>query len=204
MLINGTPSGIFRSSRGLRKGDPLSPYLFVTVMQPFSQLLEKAARGGFLKACHVGRRRGKGMEISHLLFVGDMLVFCEASQDQLTYLYWLLMRFEALSRLKTNLEKSKLIPIGTVTNADFLAKELGCKVGNLPPSYLGMPLGARFNSENVWDRFEEQFKKRLALWKRQYISKGRRITLIRSTLLSLPIYLMSILPLPRKVRLRFD
>ena len=92
------------------------------------------------------------------------------------------MWFEALSGLKANLEKSELIPIGRVENVEELADEFGYKVGNLPPStYLGMPLGAPFKSVGAWDGKEERFRKRLAMWKRQYISKGRRITLIRNT-----------------------
>ena len=84
---------------------------------------------------------------------------------------------------------------------DSLALDLGCKVGTLPSSYLGLPLGAPHNSVTVWDGIEERFRKRLALWKRQYISKGGRITLIRRTLSSLPIYFMSLFRMPRRVRL---
>ena len=62
-----------------------------------------------------------------------------------------------------------------------------------------MPLGAPFKSVTIWDGVEKRFRKRLAMWKRQYISKGGRITLIRSTLFNLPI-----LQLPRGVRLRLE
>ena len=86
--------------------------------------------------------------ISHLLFVDDTLVFCEASQDQMAYLSWLLMRFEACSGLRINLEKSELIPVGRVHNIEDLALKLGCKVGGLPSNYLGLLLGAPFKS--VW------------------------------------------------------
>ena len=61
--------------------------------------------------------------MSHLLFDDDTLFFCETSQDQVSHLCWLLMRFEALSGLKINLEKSKFIPIGCVSNIDLLASE---------------------------------------------------------------------------------
>ena len=67
---------------------------------------------------------------------------------------------------------------------ESLSSELGCKIGSLPSSYLGLPLGAPHNCVNVWDSIEERFGKRLALWKRQYISKGGRLTLIKSTLSS--------------------
>ena len=85
-----------------------------------------------------------------------------------------------------------------------LADEFGYKVGNLPSIYLGMPLGAPFKSAVAWDGIEERFRKRLAMWKRQYISKGGRITLIRSTLSNLLIYFMSIFQLPRAVRMRLE
>ncbi|RVW17151.1 Serine protease SPPA, chloroplastic [Vitis vinifera] len=68
----------------------------------------------------------------------------------------------------------------------------------------GMPLGAPFKSSGIWDGIEERFKRRLAMWKRQYISKGGRITLIRSTLSNLPIYFMSIFQIPRAVRIRLE
>ena len=86
VLINGSPSGFFQSSRGLRQGDPLSPYLFVIAMEVFSCLLRRAISGGFLSGWKVRGRSGEGILISHLLFVDDTLVFCEESHDQLTYL----------------------------------------------------------------------------------------------------------------------
>ena len=126
------------------------------------------------------------------------------SQDQLTNLSWLLMWFEACSGLRVNLEKNELILMGRVHDIEDLALELGCKVGGLPSCYLGLPLEAPFKSMVLWDSVEERFRKRLAMWKRQYISKGGRLTLIRSTLSSLPIYFMSLFYLPRKVRLRLE
>ena len=67
-----------------------------------------------------------------------------------------------------------------------------------------MPLGAPFKSVGAWDGIEERFRKRLTMWKRQYISKGGRITLIRSTLSNLRIYFMSIFQLPKVVRMRLE
>ncbi|KAJ9682618.1 hypothetical protein PVL29_018523 [Vitis rotundifolia] len=186
ILVNGTPTGFFQSSRGLRQGDPLSSYLFVIAMEVFSVFLKRAVEGGFLSGCRVKGRREEGVLISHLLFADDTLVFCNPSQDHLTYLSWLLMWFEAVSGLRINLEKSELIPVGRVENMDELAWDFGCRVGSLPTTYLGMPLGAPFKSITVWDGVEERFRRRLSLWKRQYLSKGGRATLIRSTLSNLP------------------
>ena len=188
MLVNGTYTGFFHSSRGLRQGGPLSPYLLVIVMEVFSSFLKRIVDGGFLSGCKVKGRSEEGVQISHLLFANDTLVFCQASQDHLTYRNWLLMWFEAVLGLRINLEKSELILVGRVENIDDLALEFVCRVGSLPSTYLGLPLGAPFKSMTVWDEVEEQFRRRLAMWKRQYLPKGRRATLIRSILSNLPIY----------------
>ncbi|KAL6350127.1 hypothetical protein AAG906_004065 [Vitis piasezkii] len=140
----------------------------VLSMEMFSCLLRRAISGGFLSKWRVRGRSGEGILISHLLFADDTLVFCEESHDQLTYLSWFLMWFEACSGLRVNLEKKDL------------ALELGCKVGGPPSCYLGLPLETPFKSKVVWDGVEE------------------RLTLIRNTLSSMPIYFMSLFYLPRK------
>ena len=86
ILINGSPSDFFQSSRGLRQGDLLSPYLFVIAMEVFSCLLRRAISGGYLFGWRVRGKSGERILILHLLFADDTLVFCEASQDQMTYL----------------------------------------------------------------------------------------------------------------------
>lgn len=202
VLINGTLSGFFQSSRSLRQRDPLSPYLFVIAIEALSFLLKREVCGGFLSSCQL---RGKGDEVvkvSHLLFVDDTLIFCEVWEEQMMFLWWLLMWFEAISGLRVNMDKSELILVGRVENVEDLVAEIGCKVGSLLFTYLGMPLGALFKSVVVWDGIEERFYKRLAMWKRQYISKAGGITLIQNIFSSLPIYFMSILHLPRVVRMR--
>ncbi|RVW70881.1 putative mitochondrial protein [Vitis vinifera] len=124
VLVNGTPVGFFQSSRGLRQGSPLSPYLFVIAMEVFSAFLKRAVEGGFLSSCRVKSRSEEGVLISHLLFDDDTLVF-----------------------------------LGRVENMDDLAWEFGCRLGSLPTTYLGMPLGAPFKSITVWDCVEECFRR---------------------------------------------
>ena len=145
---------------------------------------------------------GNGLKISHLLFVDDTLAFCEASQEQMVFLSWLLMWFEAILGLSINLDKSEILLVGRVENVELLALKFGCNAGTLPFTYLGLPLGTPHKSVVVWDGMEEMMWKILALWKIQSISKGERITLIRSTLVSMLIYLMSLMHMPRIVKLR--
>ena len=107
-------------------------------------------------------------------------------------LFW----FEVSSGLKINLDKSVLIPVGAVENANALVAELGCHTRSLSSTYLGLPLGAPHKSVAVWDSIEERMCKRLACWNRNYISKGGRVILIKSTLASLPLYQMSMIIMP--------
>ena len=158
--------------------------------------------GNFISGGRFGGRDGGEIVISHLLYADDTIIFCDANAEQLMYLRWTLMWFEAFSGLKINLHKSEIIPLGRVDNVEELAAELGCGVGSLPTKYLGLPLGAPHRAVGVWDSIEERFRFRLSSWKRQYISKGGRLTLIRSTLSSLPIYFLSLFRMPKIVRSR--
>ena len=204
VLINGSPAGFFQSSRGLRQGDPLSPYLFVIGMEALSCLINRAVDGNYLSGIKIANERGEDLSISHFFYADDTLIFCEDDLEQLKFLSWILMWFEAMSGLKINLTKSEIIPIGPVNNLVELTSELGCNIGSFPTSYLGLPLGAKHKALGVWDSIEERYWKRLAAWKTQYISKGGRITLIRSTLSSLPIYHLSLFRMPRKVCIRLE
>ena len=160
VLVNGSSTGFFRSSRGLRQGDPLSPYLFVIGMEALCCMLKRVVEGNFISGCRFSGRDGGDIVISHLLYADDTILFCEANSEQLMYLRWTLMWFEAFSGLKINLIKSVIIPLGRVDNVEVLAVELGCGVGSLPSTYLGLPLGAPQRPETRGPSFPLPFSHR--------------------------------------------
>ena len=80
ILINGPPSDFFHSTKGLRQGDPSSPYLLL-VMETLSQLLFRARSRGFIEGFKVGSSSGVGRDLLHLLFADDTLLFCEANSE---------------------------------------------------------------------------------------------------------------------------
>ncbi|KAL6327158.1 hypothetical protein AAG906_015197 [Vitis piasezkii] len=140
VLVNRAPTRFFSSSKGLRQGNPLSLYLFVMGMEVLSVLIRKAVDGAFLSGCRIRGRGRMEMNISHLLFADDTIVF-------------------SASGLRINLAKSEIIPIGEVEEVEELAMELRCRVGSLPSSYLGLPLGAHHKALSVWDGVEESIRK---------------------------------------------
>jgi hypothetical protein len=106
--------------------------------------------------------------------------------------------------LKINLGKLELVPVGDVSNVHELTSILGCRVSALPLTYLGLPLGASFKNKSIWNPVVEKIEKRLAGWKHFYLSKGGRLTLIKSTLLNLPTYYLSLFPVPKSVARRIE
>lgn len=89
-------------------------------------------------------------------------------------------------------------------NIESLAWILGCKIGKLSTSYLGMPLGENFKSKLVWTLVIERIVLRLDSWKMSLLSKGERLTLLKSTLSSIPNYFPSLFTIPALVANRIE
>jgi hypothetical protein len=204
ILINGSSCDFFESSRGLRQGDPLSPLLFVIIMEALSKMMDQVVGGGLVSGFSVGREAPRLIMVSHLPFADDTLIFRDADPDQVLQLQYLLTWFEAISGLKVNLGKSELVPMGDVPIIDDLADTLGCSTSCLPMNYLGLPLGAKFKAQSIWNGVLEKMEKRLAGWKRMYLSKGGRLTLIKSTLSNIPTYFLSLFPIPAALAHRME
>lgn len=107
--------------------------------------------------------------------------------------------------MKVNFFKSELIRVrATEEQVSALADILGCKVGGLSTSYLGLPLCAGKALESVWNPVVERVDKRLAVWKGKYLLVGGRVTLIHSILANLPVYFMSKFKCPASVVERLE
>ena len=107
--------------------------------------------------------------------------------------------FEVVSSLKINLGKSKMVVVGAVYNIELLVVVLGYKQGSLIVKYLGLPLGEKFKDVTIWSPILEKMERKLASLKKLYISKGGRVTLIKSALSNLPTYFRSLFPIPASV-----
>ena len=162
-------------------------------------MMKRAKGAGLLRGFRADGRRGGGVCVSHLLFADDMILFCDADEEQILHIQMLLLCFQAVTGLKVNALKSELVPIGEVPNVHVLNEILGCQIGFLSMTYLGMPLGASHKSPTVWNPILEIIERKLAGWKKIYLSKGRRLTLLKSTLSSLPTYFLSLFTIPTHV-----
>jgi hypothetical protein len=148
VLINGETSTFFQSERGLRQGCPLSPLLFILVMESISLLLKKSQSEGVLSGVKVSRV----IKILHLIFVDDILIMSKASLEEWMVIKSLLELFCCASGLKVNLDKSTFHHSGLV-NWELIAKpkyvnwELIAK-----PKYVNGALGTFSISIVPWPR----------------------------------------------------
>lgn len=106
VLINGSPYGHIQPTRGLRQGDPLSPYLFLFCAEVLSQMLSKAVRD---KHIHGMQLTKDCPVISHLLFADDSLFFCRATEDNCHSLVNIFKHYEEMSGQMINYSKSSVI-----------------------------------------------------------------------------------------------
>ncbi|CAL5415136.1 unnamed protein product [Camellia sinensis] len=194
VLVNGSPTSEFSPMKGLRQGDPLSPLLFNIVAEGLNILLERAKEVGLIRGVSVGSSE---LIITHLQFADDTIIFCEAEWEEVVAVKRILRCFELMSGLKINFHKSKVCGVGVQEDiVQVFANKLNCLSQKLPMSYLGLPLGANPRRKASWKPVLDKFKRKLAAWKRRYLSFAGRVTLIKSVLSSLPVYFLSIFKLP--------
>ena len=114
ILLNGKPYGNVIPSRGIRQGDPLSPYLFLLCAEGFTSLLAKAEYGGKIHGASICRGEPK---VSNLLFANDSLLFCRAKHDEVEVVSEVLQTYANASGQCINLEKSSaFFSSNTLTN----------------------------------------------------------------------------------------
>ncbi|KAL0416386.1 UNVERIFIED_CONTAM: hypothetical protein Slati_3470500 [Sesamum latifolium] len=138
VCINGTPHGFFKGARGLQQGDPMSPFLFVLVMEVLQlmlqQLIEQDARFSFHWHC-------KELGLFQLCFVDDLLLFCKADVASVTIFKRGLDEFSKLLGLHGNPQKSQLILYRSAHGLrGSLLEVLGFPEGHLLVWYLGLLL----------------------------------------------------------------
>ncbi|GJZ13703.1 putative RNA-directed DNA polymerase, eukaryota, reverse transcriptase zinc-binding domain protein [Tanacetum coccineum] len=180
LIVNGSPTKEFKINKGLRQGDPLSPFLFIISVEALHVSLQEAKSKGIFEGVNIG---SDNVNISHLQFADDALIIGKWSYENAKNLCRILRCFHLASGLKVNFSKSKLFGVGaTRVETNWLAPSLYCQASSLPCIYLGLPIGANMNKVCNWKPVIDKFHNRLSTWKAKTLSYGGRLTLIKSVL----------------------
>lgn len=139
ILWNDSKLPAFAPQRGLRQGDPLSPYLFVLCMEHLAIQIQRLVDEGSWKPIHITK---EGIEISHLFFVDDVLLFSQANKGQMELIAKTIHDFCVVSGMKVNLEKSRMFCSKNVDQnvQQELSTILGISRASNLGKYLGIPL----------------------------------------------------------------
>ena len=158
-MVNGSPTAQFNLEKGVRQGDPLSPYLFILAMESLIAAIKEAVRKGLFKGVELPC---DGPKLSNLHLADDVVFVGAWEERNIINLIKILRCFHQASGLKVNWTKSTLTGIGVPSSEiDRLATITGCKEKKLPFDYLGMPIGAPMNTSAGWKGLIDIFTKKL-------------------------------------------
>ena len=188
--VNGSRSKSFKPCKGLRQGDPFSPYLFFLCANILSLSLQKAEHDKLINGIKVGR---SGCTFTHLLFADDSLFFFKKDNKSVAILKKILDWYCRISRQDINFGKSDLYcsPNMPMPEQEDLAKQLHVNLVQHPSKYLGINFNLRGNRVADFQFLADKLHSKLEGWKANLLSQARRTTLINSVLQTLPLYTFS-------------
>ena len=194
--LNEELHGFFQSSRGLRQGDPLPPYLFVLAMEGLGGALNLAATNPLFRF----HWRCKQNSIIHLSFADDLMLFCKANLESMKIIQDALDSFSCISGLTINHDKSLVFLSGVKDDLrTAIVNCLGFKQGTLLVNYLGVPMiSSRLTHQNCLQLLE-RILSRIKLWTSTSLTYAGRLQLIKSTLFSMQVYWSSMFILPTSI-----
>ncbi|KAL0406460.1 UNVERIFIED_CONTAM: putative mitochondrial protein [Sesamum latifolium] len=194
-ILSGTQFGSLTPERGLRQGDPLSPYLFLFCTESFSSLLQHAESVGNIRGvsiCH------QAPTISHLLFADDTLIFCQASHESSSNIRNILNTYRRASGQEINFQKSSITFSRNTepTLRASLASEFGIHTDNKMEMYLGLPSIAARSKKTLFANIRDRVWQRISGWHEKLLSQAGREVLLQSIIQAIPTYAMSCFKLP--------
>jgi hypothetical protein len=200
VLFNGTPLEEFRPSRGLRQGDPISPYLFLLAAEGLSGLLKQSRRSSQLEGLKVAPT---APVVNHLLFADDSLMFVKDSQEGSMEVVSLLDKYCNASGQRINVDKSLVFFSKSCPEAIRLA------IKNVPndtlnEKYLGMPSDVGRLLHGAFKYLKDSIWKRIQGWLEKLLASGGKEVLIKSVARAIPTFSMPYFKLPHGICLAIN
>jgi hypothetical protein len=198
VLINGKPTSFFKSSRGLRQGFPLSPLLFLLVIEGLSRTIQEKVRDKKLEGVPVAR----GLSITHLMFVDDVILFGIGSISEWEVFKEVLELFCKATGMAFIPQKSVFLEVGWDVEGLNLLKDLfpfEVKPIDAGFKYLGFYIKPNCYTRADWLWLEKKIEKRIMCWSHRWLSLGGRVILVKVVLESIYVYWLSLAKIPISV-----
>jgi hypothetical protein len=193
--VNEEPGDLICHQRGLRQSDPLSPMLFIIVMDVLNSLISKASERGLLQPIF---RRGNGQRMS--LYADDVVMFLQPHRDELSLVKEIIKIFGAASGLVTNIRKSSVTPIRCQDqDMEVVQTTLPCNMVEFHWKYLGLPLSVKKLSKNDFLALIDKIADYLPGWKAALMHPAGRAALVRAVLTAAPIHHLIVVQCPKLV-----
>ncbi|MCH87793.1 ribonuclease H, partial [Trifolium medium] len=203
VMWNGKRSTFFRPERGIRQGDPMSPYLFVLCMDKLSHLIAKEVDNKDWMAMRAGRN---GPHISHLMFADDLLLFGKATEKQMECTMRTLDKFSKMSGQMVSLEKTRIYFSKNVDaqTRRRLVRQSGFQETSNIGKYLGVPLIGGAPRKRDFQHLIDKVRNKLSGWKASHLSFAGRVTLSKSVIQAIPVYSMMTTLVPKSCLLEIQ
>ncbi|XP_030477965.1 uncharacterized protein LOC115695006 [Cannabis sativa] len=176
ILLNGAPLAPFNPKRGLRQGDPLSPFLFILCSKVLSKLISKAEGNGNLVGVKVARR---STSVSHIFYADDSMFFCQANERNARTLLNCLQKYEKWSGQSVSKAKSGVFfsPNTSARCKEDITNLLGMGWLKQSEKYLGNPFFFSANKRKDYHFLKEKILGHLEGWKARHLSQAGRTVL---------------------------
>lgn len=203
VLVNGGKTASFKSSCGLRQGDPLSPYLFILGQEILSRLLDYELR---LKNISGIRTSISGPTITHVMYIDDVVLFTKAARRDASNLVRVLEKYCSWSGQAINRNKSSVFFSKHTQSHTRRAVKNILQVKSLKKDavYLGAPMFLSKAPSKDFAFLQDKLEAKLMGWRSKSLSWAGRRVLINSVAQSLPNYTMSTFNIPNKVCDKLD
>lgn len=191
IIVNGESHGYFKSSNGLRQGDPISPILFTLVMEYFTLLMDEKVREG-----QISPITDYDNKLTHLIYADDIIVFTKANAQTAIAISVVFQTMKRVTDLELSCEKSNVFFGKGVDHCTDISTILNIQQSDLPIRYLGMPLSSANLRDKDCSLLLEKIKLRIGGWENRMLSLTWRLELIKSTIYPIIQFWMQCFCLP--------
>lgn len=198
VLINGNPYGDIRPTRGIRQGDPLSPYLFVICTEMLVQRLMQAERRGEITGLEIARG---APSVSHLLYADDSMFYCKNTDEELNSIRSILHEYSLASGQRINYQKSSIYFGKNIPeeSREDIKRKLGIEHSGGDDMYLGLPESFGGSKVSIMSFLKERIEHKVDGWQNKFLSAGGKEVLLKAVALALPTYTMACFLLPKTI-----